>query len=135
MVVFKEDKLYLENLAEALGVSKGRIKLDDYRYYNIFGRKGHISTDNEYWYLFTQGSGKMQWNNIKRKLSFMEVSQDGDDEGILRCSRLPSEEEAKVIRKVLGMRPSTVLTDVQRGKLLERLTARLEQPKMGILFV
>lgn len=115
----QEDKKYLKKLSEALDVSEGRIKLDENGDWNIFGMRGKISTDSEYWYLYTSRTPR-KWNNIKRDLSWMEVHQDGDDEGVLRCSRMPFRDEAVVIRKIIGMRPRTKLTEEGRALLKNR---------------
>lgn len=114
-----EDKKYLRTLAQALDVSESRIKLDECGDWNIVGIRGKISTDGEAWYLYTDCVTPRKWNITKKNLSFLEVSQDGDWEGIFRCSRMPFREEARAIRKVIGVRPRTVLTEEQRAALLE----------------
>lgn len=116
-----EDKKYLKKLAKALDISESRIKLDECRDWNIFGVRGKISTDSEYWYLYTQCETKMKWTYTKKKLSWMEVHQDGDDEGILRLSRMPYREEAKSVRQVIGLRIRTVLSQEDVALLKIRL--------------
>jgi hypothetical protein len=44
------------------------------------------------------------WKNAKARLSFCQVTQDGDWEGCLRLDRLPAPHEGKAIREVLGIR-------------------------------
>lgn len=113
-----EDKKYLVKLAKALDVSEKRIKLDAYRDWNIVGSRGHISTEGDYWYLYTQCETIRKWDNVKKNLSFMEISQDGDSEGIMKCDRMPYREESRIVRKVIGLRPRTVLTEAGREMLL-----------------
>lgn len=119
----KDDREYLKKLAKALDISEKRIKLDDYEDWNIFGSRGKISTDCDYWYLFTQCETDRKWTFTKKRLSFMEVHQDGDSEGVLRLARMPFRDEAMIVRKVIGLRPRTVLTEEQRQSLKIRLNS------------
>lgn len=116
-----EDKRYLKKLTEALNISEDRIHLDECGDWNIFGRRGKISTETEYWYLYTECFSARKWNNTKRKLSFMEVHQDGDTEGVLKCSRMPTEKEANEVRKVIGVRSRVKLTEEDLALLKNRL--------------
>lgn len=115
-----EDKKYLQKLSSYLFTSYQRIKLDECGDWNIFGKKGKIFTETKFWYIYIDADSKRQWNNAKRKLSFMIVSQDGDDEGILKLDRMPNPEEAKIIRKLLGLRISTQLSEEGRALLKNR---------------
>lgn len=124
----QEDKRYLRLLTKALDVSEGRIKLDECGDWNIFGKRGHICTDSTgWWYLFTSCDTERKWNNTKKNLSFMEVSQDGDDEGILKLNRIPFRDEAQMVRKVIGLRPRTKLTEEGRELLKIRLRSSSQQ--------
>lgn len=116
-----EDKKYLKKLTKALDISERRIKLDECGDFNIFGRRGKISTDGEYWYLYTSRETSMKWTYTKKALSFMELHQDGDEEGVFRLSRMPYSEEARTVRKVIGVRPRTILTEEGRAALKIRL--------------
>jgi len=44
------------------------------------------------------------WGEVKKKLAFMQVTQDGDTEGVFKLDRLPTEDEAALIRDMLGIR-------------------------------
>jgi len=44
------------------------------------------------------------WTWTKRRLEFCTVTQDGDEEGVLRLHHLPTPEQADIIRDVLGVR-------------------------------
>jgi hypothetical protein len=55
---------------------------------------------------------------IKRRLAFMTVTQDGDDEGCLRLFRLPTPEEAALIRDALLLRKRRTLTEESRTRLI-----------------
>jgi|SRR5882672_3083988 len=115
-----EDKLYLQRLSTNLRVSYSRIKLDECGDWNIVGDNGHIFTECVFWYIYVSPGSKRKWNSIKDKLHFMIVSQDGDEEGILKLDRMPNVEEAKLVRKVLGMRIRTELTEEERASLKNR---------------
>jgi len=117
----KDDKCLLIYLSKYLNTSVERIKLDECGDWNIFGRKGHISTDAKLWYLFTIANSKRHWSAIKKKLNFMIVSQDGDEEGILKLERMPSPEEGKAIREVLGLNKRPELTEEYREQLKIRV--------------
>jgi hypothetical protein len=45
-----------------------------------------------------------RWRGIKQRLHFAQVTQDGDDEGILLLDRLPTAAEAVAIRETLRIR-------------------------------
>jgi hypothetical protein len=122
-----EDKRYLKKLAKSLDISEGRIKLDECGDWNIFGTRGKISTDTEFWYLYASYDSPRKWNNTKKALSFMEPHQDGDMEGILKCSRMPFRDEARTVRKVIGVRPSTKLTEEGRAQLKIRFKSSSQQ--------
>jgi hypothetical protein len=72
----------------------------------ITGRRGTVQTwgDGKSWLAYVIGRSARHWTAIKQRLAFMTVTQDGDDEGCLRLFRLPSPEEAVVIRDVMGLR-------------------------------
>jgi hypothetical protein len=47
---------------------------------------------------------KLRWAYVKKALDFCGVTNDGDGEGMLFLDRLPTPEEAEVIRDKLGIR-------------------------------
>ena len=119
-----EDRQYLKILSKSLDISEGRIKADEYGDWNIVGTRGHISTEGDFWYLYTDSGSVRKWNITKGMLSFMEVHQDGDQEGVLKCARQPFRDEAMAVRKVIGVRPRTKLTEEQRANLLKHSYSR-----------
>jgi len=44
------------------------------------------------------GESVRRWKNVKKRLAFRRISQDGDDEGCLHLDRLPTAHEADLIR-------------------------------------
>jgi hypothetical protein len=87
--------------------------------YQITGKHGHVLADGAGYFLYattperdrrdpdgeirTYGSPR-RWDNIKRRLTFARLSQDGDDEGCFHLDRLPTKAEAGAIRDCLGIR-------------------------------
>lgn len=113
-----EDKRFLYEISDVLDTSYQRVKLDTYGDWNIFGKKGKISTDGtKAWYLYFSPESVRVWNNVKKKLKFMKVHQDGDDEGVLKLERLPTKKEAAEVKKLLKLRKRIVLTEEERAQL------------------
>jgi hypothetical protein len=111
-----KDKELLTELCSVLKVSKNNLRLDEYLDWNIFGgQEAKISTDGESWYLYLQYENqKRRWNRAKKFLPFMEVTQDGDDEGVLKMTGMPDEKQAETVRKYLRLRKVNPMTDKQR---------------------
>jgi hypothetical protein len=86
---------------------------------HIEGKRGFVYAAPEGFYLFFTGTPR-EWTYTERVMSFAKVTQDGDDEGFLLMRRLPTADEAAVIRDRLGIRHRPHLTDEAR----ERLRAR-----------
>jgi hypothetical protein len=57
------------------------------------------------------------------------VTQEGDDEGVLRLDRLPTPAEAEAIRDVIGIRRRRHLTAEALARL-EQMRAALKSPFM-----
>ena len=67
------------------------------------GATGHILTwgDGKSWIIYVGGG----WSSAKRRMaSFASVIQSGDTEGCLKLDRLPTPNEAAIIRDVIGLR-------------------------------
>lgn len=117
----KADRKLLVELCDSLNVSHKRIKRDELDYWNIVGRRGKIDTDSVSWYVRVECDTPLRWRRVKEALQFMEIWQDGDDEGALRLQRYPSEEEAQKIRKFVGLTGKRTLTEDQKEILRNRL--------------
>lgn len=100
------DKAHLMQLHAALNAANTALRLDECRLWAIRGSRGHAATwgDGRTWLLVVHCRSKYGWAVAKRYLAFAEVTQDGDDEGVLRLLRLPTPEQAITIRKYLGVR-------------------------------
>jgi hypothetical protein len=114
--------------------------------YQITGKHGHVLADGAGFLLYvttpqrdrrdpddkirTYGSSR-RWNNVKRQLIFAHLIQDGDDEGVLRLDRLPTEAEAGAIRDCLGIRRRRHLSPealAQARSALELAAGRAKSP-------
>jgi hypothetical protein len=113
----KADRELLLSLADALQVSKANIRRDPCGDWNIFGRHGHVSRDGVGFYVYLQLETKRRWEKTKRLLSFLTVTQDGDDEGILKMGDPPTAEQAATLRKLLGLRKAAPATEEQLATL------------------
>ena len=93
--------------------------------WQISGKTGHVLAGGSAFLLYAttpeidriDSDGKRRcygsprrWGNIKAQLCFAVLTQEGDDEGIYRLERLPSEAEAGVIRDCLGIRRKRKVT-------------------------
>ena len=87
-------------------------------------------------YVTTNQSAR-RWTNIKARLDFCRVSQDGDDEGALVLDRLPTAAEGEAIREALGLRKRRHLSEdaqAQARSALERAKVALNRPQTAAAF-
>ena len=86
----------LEMLLGALDASPTALGLDDCGDWAIFGKHGHIYIAGQGFSLcVTTGESARRWFNVKQRLSFCRLTQDGDDEGCLHLDRLPTKVEGQ----------------------------------------
>lgn len=100
MKVFDKDKL--RDITEAIAVSPKKIADDG----NISGKNGSITADSRDIHIVVSGTSKRHFSAIKRKLGFAELVEHSDTGGKFRLNRMPSETEAPIIRKVVGIKKS-----------------------------
>jgi hypothetical protein len=100
----------LLEFATACNTRSSALRRDECGDWAIWGSNGHIYVipegfqmmigcdfDNQKW------SSARGWESAKRRLSFGRVSQDGDDEGSIILTELPTPAQAKEIRAILGI--------------------------------
>ena len=118
----------LQALLTALDASPIALQRDLHRVegrkgdHSIHGKLGHIYVDGRGFLLCVTGKDERdqsprRWTNIKRRLAFCRLMQDGDDEGCLRLDRLPTSAEAALIREALGIRKRRMVTEEGRAQL------------------
>ena len=78
----------LEKPLAALDASQLGLRRDECGDYRINGKLGHIYPDSDGFLLYVStGESARRWTNVKARLAFARVTQDGDDEGALRLDR------------------------------------------------
>ncbi len=77
--------------------------------YQITGKHGHILADSTGYLIYVIGTTAQRWNKAKQSFPG-KVTQDGDDEGIIRLDRLPTPAEAEPIRHLVGLKRRRHLT-------------------------
>jgi hypothetical protein len=116
----RNDREQQERLLAALDASPSQLRRDECGSWVIAGRRGAIHTwgDGKTWGAHVIGRSTRHWTMIKRRLAFMTVTQDGDEEGCLRLLRLPTQDEATLIRDALLLRKRRALTEEARASLI-----------------
>jgi hypothetical protein len=99
-----DDRDRLAGLLDALDASASALRRDECGDWMLRGSRGHIQGPPEAFYLCLVCHSPLAWTWAKKRLAFCRITQNGDDEGILRLDRLPSPEEATEIRDLLGIR-------------------------------
>jgi hypothetical protein len=102
----RDDRQQQERLLVALDAASSQLRRDEAGWWTIGGRHGVINTwgDGRTWLAYVVCRSARQWTITKRRLQFMTVTQDGDDEGCLRLFELPTAAQARVLRDVLGLK-------------------------------
>jgi hypothetical protein len=102
----RADRRQQERLLAALDAAQAQLRRDECGSWVITGRRGAIHTwgDGKSWSVYVIGRSARHWTAIKRRVAFMTVTQDGDEEGCLRLFSLPTPQEAVAIRDVMGLR-------------------------------
>jgi hypothetical protein len=133
------DRERLVALLDALDASETTLQRDLVRNegrtgdWGIRGKYGHVYPDGAGYLLYVtieEKTGKdgidrepspRPWKAAKARLSFCQVTQDGDWEGCLYLDRLPVSDEAEAIRATLGIRKRRHLS----GEAKEQASVRL----------
>jgi hypothetical protein len=89
--------------AAACGTRADKLRRDDCGDWAIWGRNGHIHAVPEGYQLVVIKSSVTGWTYAKRRLAFGTLAQDGDEEGAVILAELPTPEQAKEIRFVIGI--------------------------------
>ena len=100
------DRTQQQGLLQALNAWSRALRRDECGAWRIAGERGSIHTwgDGKTWVLYVVCHSARHWTHTKQRLAICQVTQDGDDEGCLRLHRLPTPDQATVIRDILGIR-------------------------------
>ena len=126
-------------LREALGCRNAALRRDECGDWRINGRRGHIYAvpgtidrpKTPGFQVFVIGWTTRGWNLAKEAFRpFADLTIDGDDEGALFLDRLPTTEEAEIIRHWCRLAKRQTYTEEQlvgmreRGRILAAGSAR-----------
>ncbi len=137
----RDDRNQQETLLAALDAASSQLRRNACGLWTIAGRRGTIQTwgDGETWLVCVIGRSARHWTAIKHRLAFMTITQDGDEEGCLRLCRLPTPQEAVVIREVTGLRRRVAYApdalERKRASMARALSAResARTPRPGVV--
>lgn len=111
----------LAHFAAALGSADIALRRDECGDPHIIGTAGRIYAVDGAWHLIVETTTGRAWSAAKRRLTFATLLRDGSSEGALTLDRLPSQEEAEVIRFVMGIRKRPAMSPEHRVALVNRL--------------
>jgi hypothetical protein len=96
----------------------------------IAGSRGAIRACNGTFSIFVKCcESRKRWNNIKRATAgFAVCTMDGDDEGVLRLTRLPEGEEIALVRKIVGIRQTLTMPSSAADRLNRPSSGPLGRP-------
>jgi hypothetical protein len=97
------ERAALAAFAEALGSASTAFRRDECGDPRINGKRGHVNAVSRGFLISCVCDSRRAWTYAKRALSFARVTQDGDEEGSFVMDRAPTAEEAKTIRRYLGI--------------------------------
>jgi hypothetical protein len=95
----------LDSLLDVIDASPVALRRDRCGDWAITGKLGHVYQDGDSYLLcVTTDESSRRWTNVKQRLAFCHVSQDGDDEGCLRldCLSAPYEQRRSARHRVSG---------------------------------
>jgi hypothetical protein len=129
----KYERAHLETLLTALDATDRALRRDDCGDWAIKGKRGHICADGSGFLIVvvSMRPSIRRWANIKGKLDFCRVTQDGDDEGCLHLDHLPTPKEADLIRHALRIKRKRQLTPDQRATIAARLKKKTRRDPPG----
>jgi hypothetical protein len=126
------DRAHLDTFLTAIDASPAALERPNCRGwigdYQITGRHGHVLADQPGYLLYVTGTAQ-RWKKAKRILPGT-VTQDGDDEGILRLDRPPLTSEAEAIRYLIGIRRRRHMTSEALANL-ERARGSIKSPLLA----
>jgi hypothetical protein len=118
----RDERASLLALIAALDVSPRSLRRDDCGHWAIIGKLGHILVDGQGYLLYVAtGESARRWFNVKQRLAFCHLKQDGNDEGCLCLGNLPTKAQAGAIREALAIRKRRNLSPAAMGQAISAL--------------
>ena len=103
------ERIRMQALADATTI---RLEKDACGEPCLIGMYGNVRVDGNGFGVAVLARSRRRYTSLKSKLlPFCILAQDGDYEGIFHLQELPTKEQAKVIRSVLGLRKKREYTD------------------------
>jgi hypothetical protein len=129
----RDDRANLLALFAALDASRRALCRDDCGAWQVSGKSGQIYPDgNGYLIVVITDESARRCTNVKQRLTFCRVTQDGDDEGALHLDRLPAPHEAAIIRDATGIRKKRTISDETRASVANRLSGSRYNRASGV---
>lgn len=108
------DTTRLQEIADTLNVSKNRIGYDvEINRTTISGKNGYIHEDSvnpSIIHVYVKGRTKRHWSSVKQQLSFARLLKEEDTSGLFILDTNPNEEEARIVRKLIGVSKRPTIT-------------------------
>lgn len=127
----RADRQNLSELLVTLLASASHLRVDEAGWHVLEGKHGYIAKYSDRpddILIYISCRSRRHWTYTKKRLSFCKVTQDGDSEGCLRLSRKPTPDEARQLRKALGLRQRTTFDpdalERKRSSMQRASTAR-----------
>jgi hypothetical protein len=110
----------LVHLVSALGCRAAALRRDECGDWRIEGSNGHVyavpGPGPRFMLYLVTGSPKA-WTFAKRALAFAKVINDGDEEGAFVMPRLPTADEAALIRRYCGIPKRREVSEAELDRL------------------
>ncbi len=122
------ERAQLETLLNDLDATPRALRRDACGDWIIKGKHGCIFADGKGFRIVAgTDESSRRWTNVKRRLSFCRITQDGDDEGCLHLDRRPTDAEAEAIRDAIHIKRKRHYSPEH----LATMTARLRENRTG----
>jgi hypothetical protein len=115
----------LHQLAAIIGSRNVALRRDECGEWRIEGRRGWVyavsgtltQQDRAGFQIYCAPGSARAWAHARKAMTFAELTLDGDDEGLLFLARLPTPDEAAILRDKLGIAKKRDVSEAERGRL------------------
>jgi hypothetical protein len=120
-----EQRAALIKLMAALGCRAAALRRDECGDWRIEGLRGHVyavpgalgQPNRPAFTPYIMAGSPKAWTFAKRALAFAKVINDGDEEGTFVMGRLPSADEAALIRRYCGIPKRREVSEAELDRL------------------
>jgi hypothetical protein len=115
----------LLELAAALGSRNSVLRRDECGNWRIEGTRGWVYAvsgtlnrpDRAGLQIYCAPGSARAWASARKTMAFAELALDGADEGLLFLARMPTPEEAAILRDKLGIAKKREISEAERKRL------------------